>query len=95
MDFRFKYDRRPPPPEVEMERKRQQQQAVLGGRQLAYGLAIPSIMVSGPLGGWLLGNFLDNLLGTQFVMILLILIGTASSLKLVIDMLTRLSDSSR
>lgn len=95
MDFRFKYDRKPPPPVVREERKRQEQATVLRGRQLAYGLAIPTILLSGPLGGWLLGGWLDKLLGTQFVMILLILLGTASSFKLIIDMLGKLSESQK
>jgi F0F1-type ATP synthase assembly protein I len=93
MDFRFHYDRHKPPPAVVKQRQRKEQQTVLGGRQLAYGLAIPSIMISGPVGGWLLGSWLDKVLGTQFVMILLILLGVASSFWAVIDMLTKLNST--
>lgn len=91
MDFRFQFDRRAPAPEVKAERRRREQQKVLIGRQLAYGLAIPSILVSGPLGGWLLGAWLDRLLGTQFVMILLVILGVVGGFWMVIDMLVRLS----
>lgn len=91
MDFRFKYDRHKPPTAVKRERVRQERDIVRMSRGLAYGLAIPSIMLSGPLGGWLLGSWLDGLFGTQFVMILLILLGVASSFWMVIDLLTRLN----
>jgi F0F1-type ATP synthase assembly protein I len=90
-DFRFKFDRRKSPPAEIKERQAQETQTVQRTRGLAYGLTIPFIMLSGPLGGWVLGAWLDSLLGTRFVMILLILGGTAASFKMVIDLLGKLS----
>lgn len=91
MDTRFQFDRHKPSPAVEAARQRKDRETVFNGRALAYGLAIPSMLLSGPLGGWLIGSWLDKLFGTQFVMILLILLGVASSFWAVIDMLTHLN----
>lgn len=91
MDFNFKYDRHKPSPAVRRERRRKEQQTVLNGRQLAYGLAIPGLLLSGPLAGWWIGSWLDKQLGTQFVMILLILLGLVAGLWNAVDMLAKLT----
>ncbi len=97
MDFRFKY-RRHPDSELEKLRqrneKRQERDRVSRMRGLAYGMSIPMTLAAGPVGGWLLGSWLDRSLNTGFWMITLILLGTIAGLASTIRMLSRLSSGS-
>jgi len=90
VDFRLKY-RRKQPTEQQLQGEKQREHEILKRtRGLAIGLAIPFTLASGPLMGWLVGAWLDKLLGTSYWLIVLILAGTIGSLKLTIDMLVRL-----
>ena len=91
MDFRFRYNRKPPPPEQVAREQREDAEQVRLSRGLALGFTIPFALLSGPIGGWLLGSWLDKLLGTSYWLIILILLGTAAGLKMTIDLLSRLN----
>jgi F0F1-type ATP synthase assembly protein I len=95
MDFRFKYDRKKPPPAVQAERARREHDSQKISRGLAYGLTIPMMMLSGPLGGWLLWSWLKGhtAWGSDITLVVLILLGTAASFYMVVDLLGRLSKS--
>ena len=50
-----------------------------GYRQIAMATTIPLIMLAGPAVGYFLGRFLDNLLGTSNVlMVIFLLLGVAA-----------------
>jgi hypothetical protein len=91
MDFRFQYDRHKAPPESLQRREQQAADNLRLSRGLAYGLTIPTIMLTGPIGGWLVGSWLDSHLHWGFATILLILLGTAASFSLMIQMLGRIN----
>lgn len=59
-------------------------------RGVAIGMSIPMGMVGGPIGGWLVGSWLDKTLGTDFWMITLVCLGTASGIWMTIEMLIKL-----
>ncbi len=59
-------------------------------RGVAIGLSIPMGMVAGPVGGWLIGSWLDSALGTGFWMITLVCLGTVSGIWMTIEMLMKL-----
>ncbi|MCC7477148.1 AtpZ/AtpI family protein [bacterium] len=94
MDFRFKYSRHPDSEQERLKKRndaRQEADRVKRMRGLAYGLSIPMTLAAGPVGGWLIGSWLDRSLGTGFWMIVLILVGTLAGLVSTIRMLSRLN----
>lgn len=63
-------DRKPEPPDKER---------LKGYRQIAMATTIPLIMLAGPAVGYFLGSFLDGLLGTSNVlMVVFLLLGVAA-----------------
>lgn len=94
MDFRFRYRRgRPVKEELERER-REEKDASLRAKQLAIGLSIPFSLLSGPIGGYFLGQWLDERLNTSYWMPVMIMIGLAAGFKMVLDQLAYLGKSS-
>ncbi len=93
MDFRFKYRRHKPGPHEQAEAARQEREVLHQGRSLAMGLAIPMSLAAGPVSGWLIGDWLDQLFGTSWIMLTMIILGTVAGFKLAIDMLLKLSKS--
>jgi len=91
MDYRFQFNRHKVPPETQATRERRVQDNQRSMRGLAYGTTIPMALLSGPLGGYFLGSWLDAHFHWQFATILLIVLFTAGSFALVIEMLARLS----
>ena len=94
MDFRFRYNRKPPPPEVLAREEQQEEEVERRAQGLAYGLSIPFTLAGGPISGWLLGSWVDKLAHTEQTHIwtlVLILIGTAASMKMTIDLLSKLN----
>lgn len=90
MDFRFKYRREKAVPEEAAREAREARDQTLAARRLAIGLSIPAALVSGPLVGWAIGQWLDARFGTALWMPLCILLGLVGSLKMVVDQLLRL-----
>lgn len=90
MDYRFKYDRKPPDEHERRSEDRRQGDTARRMRGLAIGLSIPFSLVAGPIAGWLIGTWLDQRLGTQYWLIVLILLCTAASIYMVIELLARL-----
>lgn len=90
MDFRFKYDREPPDEHVKRGEDRRQTDTTRRVRGLAIGLSIPMMLVSGPIAGWIVGGWLDHKLGTGYWLAVLILLFTAASIYMVIELLTHL-----
>ena len=90
MDFRFKFKRSKPTPEERRREERERRDTHKRMRGLAVGLSIPISLVAGPLGGWLIGSWLDSILGTSYWMLVLIILGTVAGFKLVVDLLARL-----
>ncbi len=90
MDYRFKYDRKPPSDEQRRGEERRQSDTSRRMRGLAIGLSIPFSLVAGPVAGWLLGSWLDQRLDTQYWLIVLILLFTAASIYMVIELLAQL-----
>lgn len=93
MDYRIKYRRKKPDEHEAKEEARRERDIVRQGRSLAMGLAIPMSLAAGPIGGWLIGEWLDKLFGTSWIMITLIILGTVAGFKLAIDMLLKISRS--
>ena len=91
MDFRFKYNRRPPPPEVVAREEAQEDEVERRAQGLAYGLSIPFTLLGSVFAGWLIGAQLDKLFHTSFLVIVFILLGTASGLSMTIRLLSRLN----
>jgi F0F1-type ATP synthase assembly protein I len=91
VDYRFQYRRHKPAPEELEGQKRREKDALIRARGLAIGLSIPMSLAAGPLGGWLLGSWLDRLFHTGFLTLTLILLGTVAGLKMTVDMLAKLS----
>lgn len=57
-----------------------QKRHIEGIRQIGILTAIPFVMLAGPVVGYLLGNWLDGMLGTEpYLMIILIILGFVSS----------------
>lgn len=78
MDFRFKF-RRKRPEEGELRgEQRQEADRRKRMRGLALGFSIPMTLIAGPLLGWLIGAWLDRLLGTGHWLIVMIVLGTVA-----------------
>jgi F0F1-type ATP synthase assembly protein I len=90
VDFRFRYDRHRRPPEYKVDTQRREQDTQLRMRGLAIGLTIPTALAGGPLGGWLLGSWIDRLAGTHIWMPILTIGGTLAGLASVLEMLIKL-----
>ena len=91
VDFRFIFRRKRPDEHEQVEEARQERETVRRMRGMAMGLSIPMSLAAGPIGGWLLGDWLDKLLGTAWIMPTLAILGTLAGFKLAIDMLVKLS----
>ena len=91
MDFRFQYDRKKPPPGAEQQEQRKVRDQSKIARGLAYGTSIPLTLLSGPLGGYYLGSWLDAHYHWGFATILLIVLCTAGSFAIMIQMLAQLN----
>lgn len=94
MDFRVKYRRHRPDKHEAQRQQEREKDALSRMRGLAIGMSIPAALLAGPLAGWLAGAALDRALGTAYWTLILIILGTAAALKLVIDMLAKLSKGS-
>jgi len=90
VDFRFKYSRTPPDEHEKRGEERRQTDTTRRIRGLAVGLSIPMSLVAGPVAGWLIGGWLDRELGTGYWMTVLILLCTAASIFMVIELLAQL-----
>lgn len=90
MDFRIQYNRKRSEPHEIRNEQRAERDRFKRMRGLAVGLSIPSLLVAGPLVGWLIGTWLDNRLGTAYWMVILIIAGTLAGFKAMIDMLIKL-----
>jgi len=93
MDFRFKYNRKPPTPEQVANEEKQENEVERRAKGLAYGLSIPATLLGSVFSGWLLGAWLDEVFHTQFLLIVFILIGTAAGLSMTVRLLSRLNNS--
>jgi F0F1-type ATP synthase assembly protein I len=61
------------------DRKSSEKERTKGYRQIALATTIPLIMLAGPAVGYFLGSFLDSLLGTSNVlMVVSLLLGVAA-----------------
>ena len=91
MDFRLKYNRKPPTPEQVVREEQQEEEVELRAQGLAFGLSIPATLLGSVFGGWMLGSWLDKVFQTHFLIIVFILIGTAAGLSMTIRLLSRLN----
>jgi F0F1-type ATP synthase assembly protein I len=91
VDFRFKYRRHKPVKEELAREQRETQDSTLRARQLALGLSIPFSLLSGPIGGFFLGQWLDQRFHTAYWMPVMILLGLATGFKMVFDQINALN----
>jgi len=90
MDFRFKYRRRRKEPAEAQEEQRQERDLGLRMRGLAIGMSIPASLVAGPVGGYFIGRLMADWLHADYWVPVMVLLGTASGLYMVIEMLIKL-----
>ena len=90
MDFRFEYRRKPPEEHELRGDQRVEADRVKRMRGLALGISIPMTLVAGPLLGWLLGAWLDRLLGTGYWLVVMIVLGTIGGFVAMIEALIML-----
>ena len=87
VDYRFKYRRTRAEPHESAEEERVERDRLKRMRGLAIGVSIPMTLVAGPLVGWLVGSWLDRMLGTGYWMVILIVLGTAAGFVAMIEAL--------
>jgi F0F1-type ATP synthase assembly protein I len=91
MDFKFRYNRRPQSAEAAAQEQRLEADREKRMQGLAMGLTIPTTLLGGVVGGWLLGSLLDRWQGTTFWMPTLIILGTVAGMSTTILLLSRLN----
>ena len=90
MDFRFKYRRGRKEPAEAQEEQRQERDLRLRMRGLAIGMSIPASLIAGPVGGYYLGVLLKDWLHGDYWIPAMVILGMASALYMVIEMLIKL-----
>lgn len=90
MDFRIKYDRKRPDKYERANEARTERDRLKRMRGLAIGLSIPMTLIGGPVAGWLLGLWMDNLFQTGYWLIVMIVLGTIAGFVAMIEMLVKL-----
>lgn len=59
-------------------------------RQISVMTTIPALLLAGPVVGYLIGSYLDRLIGTEpWLVIVFIFLGMAASVRNLIDMISR------
>jgi F0F1-type ATP synthase assembly protein I len=91
MDFRFKYRRHKPAREELQREAKEVKDSTLRARQLALGLSIPFSLLSGPVGGYFLGHWMDERFNTSYWMPVMIMLGLATGFKMVFDQINALN----
>lgn len=90
MKFHFQFNRKRPDKHERANQRREERDLNKRMRGLSIGLSIPMTLVGGPVAGWLIGSWLDHLLGTGFWMVAMIVIGTVAGFMAMIEMLVKL-----